>query len=546
MEVCKRGEELTRDLFISEQDIRNVVGRLAIETYKRDNNDAKFVRMWVQENPFLVFYYKESCVHVHGAITRENIPFTIGIQTSWQRDMMLKHGHKKTVSIDATFATNENKVCAQLDSCITMLQTTSPNYQSIICYMWFLQFPLYTLMVFYDWLNGVPVAYIITSSSKQPDLEPWMKALAKNLCSVQGDWMPNAFITNCAHAEIGGLQSVWPGVKVFICLWHVRRAWLKQAVAKINDHAIRGAMLKGLGRIMYDTQCPQGDEMGPWAIRQLTALMECFPVVSNFWAYFNKQWADKTHMWVVGHRNLPYAGQDTNAAIESYHSNLQATLRASKGRAHGRRLDWVIYKLTGEILSHYWYQSMRKQNGFVPNLKQEQFVINAVVKARKIPDSCVTLPIADDGPALVTSSNNPSTLYSMYSPDCEWGCCDCAWALKGNICKHQIKVLMILHPSLAEGTITRYCGSLAGTDEGGRGNMLDPVVHFPHDCGDTGPLCSATPLSRPRGSQLVTQSGEDMEKQARNLTEEFMDVATGDRFLLQHLVADLQIVRGKQ
>lgn len=28
-------------------------------------------------------------------------------------------------------------------------------------------FPLYTLMVFYDWLNGVPMAYIITFSSKQ-------------------------------------------------------------------------------------------------------------------------------------------------------------------------------------------------------------------------------------------------------------------------------------------------------------------------------------------------------------------------------------------
>ena len=401
-------------------------------------------------------------------------------------------------------------------------------------------------MVFDDWLNGVPVAYIITSSSKQPDLEPWMKALAKKLAKVQGDWMPNAFITDCAQAEIGGLQSVWPGVKVFLCLWHVRRAWLKQAVAKIQDHAIRAGVLKGLGRIMYDTNCPEGDEMGPWAIRQLNALMDSFPIVSNFWSYFNKQWGDKTHMWVVGHRNLPYAGQDTNAAIESYHSNLKATLRASKGRAHGRRLDWVIYELTEEILSHYWYQAMRKQNGFVPNLKQEQFVINAVLKAREIPDSCVTLPIADDGPALVTSMNNPTKLYSVYSPDCEWGCCDCFWALKGNICKHQIKVLMILHPSLAEGTITRYCGSLAGTAEGGRGNMLDPVVHFPGEESDTGPLCPTPTPRRASGSQRVTQSREDMEKQARNLTEEFMDAATGDKFLLQHLVADLHVVRGKQ
>jgi hypothetical protein len=120
------------------------------------------------------------------------------------------------------------------------------------------------------------------------------------------------------------------------------------------------------------------------------------------------------------------------------------------------------------------------------------------------------------------------------------------WALKGNICKHQIKVLMMLHPSLAEGTITRYCGSLAGTTEGGRGNMLDPVVHFPDACYDTG---SAVPTSTPilaSGSQRVQPSHEDIENHVRNLTSEFMDAATGDTFLLKHLLADLHVVRGKQ
>ena len=251
-------------------------------------------------------------------------------------------------------------------------------------------------------------------------------------------------------------------------------------------------------------------------------------------------------MWVVGHRNLPYAGHDTNAAIESYHSNLKATLRASKGRAHGRRLDWVIYEQTEEILSHYWYQTMRKQHGFVPNFKQEQFVINAVLKAREIPDSCVTLPIADGGPALVTSKSDASKVNAVYNPDCEWGCCDCFWALKGNICKHQIKVLQMVHPSLAEGTITRYCGSLAGRVEGGRGNMLDPIEHFPNDSGDTTTPTPTPTALRPRGSQCQTPSGGDMEKHIRNLAAEFVEAATGDTFLLKHLLADFHVVRGKQ
>jgi hypothetical protein len=38
--------------------------------------------------------------------------------------------------------------------------------------IWYMQFPLYTLMVLNDWKNGVLVAYIMTSSSMQLDLEP--------------------------------------------------------------------------------------------------------------------------------------------------------------------------------------------------------------------------------------------------------------------------------------------------------------------------------------------------------------------------------------
>ena len=99
-------------------------------------------------------------------------------------------------------------------------------------------------------------------------------------------------------------------------------------------------------------------------------------------------------------------------------------------------MSFGLGDMTEEILFHYWYQAMMKQHGFVPDLKQEQFVINAVLKAKEILDSCVILPIANDGLTLVTSKSNATKLYTMYNPDCEWGCCDWMWPLKGNICKH--------------------------------------------------------------------------------------------------------------
>ncbi len=45
-----------------------------------------------------------------GGFIGQNIPFTLDIQTPWQREMMIEHGHQRGVAIDATFGTNEKKV----------------------------------------------------------------------------------------------------------------------------------------------------------------------------------------------------------------------------------------------------------------------------------------------------------------------------------------------------------------------------------------------------------------------------------------------------
>ena len=62
-------------------------------------------------------------------------------------------------------------------------------------------------------------------------------------------------------------------------------------------------------------------------------------------------------------------GRTQMPQLKATNLTFKATLSASKGRVHGRRLDWIIYELTEEILSHFWYQAMRKQHGFVSNLK---------------------------------------------------------------------------------------------------------------------------------------------------------------------------------
>jgi hypothetical protein len=112
------GKGITRDLLITPKDIRNIARKLAKETYMLHPNDAQSVRMWVQKNPDKIFHYTEtdlaSHIQVDGQLNGANMPFTIGIQAQWQREVMAKYGHNGGVSIDATFGTNDKKVCSLL------------------------------------------------------------------------------------------------------------------------------------------------------------------------------------------------------------------------------------------------------------------------------------------------------------------------------------------------------------------------------------------------------------------------------------------------
>jgi hypothetical protein len=43
----------------------------------------------VQQNKNSMFYYQETKVEVDGGLVGQNMPFTLGIQKPWQREMMI-------------------------------------------------------------------------------------------------------------------------------------------------------------------------------------------------------------------------------------------------------------------------------------------------------------------------------------------------------------------------------------------------------------------------------------------------------------------------
>ena len=109
--------------------------------------------------------------------------------------------------------------------------------------------------------------------------------------------------------------------------------------------------------------------------------------IGNCVKYMNEVWRAKIPMWCVGARWIPHAWHNTNTAIESYHCNLKSVLNSSKERFVDRRIDWLIYHLTGDVLTHYWYSAQCKAYGFILNKKQEGIVLSAIIRANNIPDT---------------------------------------------------------------------------------------------------------------------------------------------------------------
>ena len=92
---------------------------------------------------------------------------------------------------------------------------------------------------------------------------------------------------------------------------------------------------------------------------------------------------------MVGLRRLPHANQDTNNNIESYHGVLKRWLSEFTRGASGRRLDWLVWRLTISIASHYIYIEETELRRLHSNKKIEAIVRKGIEKARNIPNDDV-------------------------------------------------------------------------------------------------------------------------------------------------------------
>jgi hypothetical protein len=109
----------------------------------------------------------------------------------------------------------------------------------------------------------------------------------------------------------------------------------------------------------------------------------------------------------------------------------------------GRRLDWLVFRLLNQVTSDYLHALNSKAAGFTFSNKLAKQARESALKSLNISDANVRLPTADRvglASSAVVKSSNGTSEYTITSPGTPDASCDCAWAKRGNYCKHLMKV----------------------------------------------------------------------------------------------------------
>jgi hypothetical protein len=111
----------------------------------------------------------------------------------------------------------------------------------------------------------------------------------------------------------------------------------------------------------------------------------------------------------------------------------------------------------------------------------EAIITQSVEKVALIPLTHVYQPTFEsDGAWGVRSQRLPNVIYALKFPFIEIFCCTCEWALRGNMCKHQIVVIFTC-TNISQEYIIHYYGTWYGSHCGGLDHMFANPRHIPDD-----------------------------------------------------------------
>ncbi|KAL3693904.1 hypothetical protein R1sor_007555 [Riccia sorocarpa] len=254
-----------------------------------------------------------------------------------------------------------------------------------------LQFQLFTVVAYDAFQNGIPCLWILMERHEATDLITVLRKVKNRLNAYRletlksrEDWRPNCFLVDDAKEENLALRDVFPEVPVNLCLWYVRRAWLKKLHSTVKDPFQKAEMNRALGNIMYCSQ-----EEDPWVLSE--QFMVKWKDETSFMQYYEKIWHSRIERWAKGFRSYAHGNQDSQGSIERWHATLKQYLRGSRKEKSSRRVVWLITQLTDSFEPFYYCTSELKRQGHIRNRIVTKHVKAAIRLARDIPD-CNVIP----------------------------------------------------------------------------------------------------------------------------------------------------------
>eukprot|EP01018_Ginkgo_biloba_P033865 Gb_14367 [translate_table: standard] len=158
-------------------------------------------------------------------------------------------------------------------------------------------------------------------------------------------------MTDDVAAEIKALRRVF-NCDVLLCLWHVRRAWLKHVRSKASKETNHD-MFKDLGNIMHACKDDHDVRQAIDKICKYHIIIEYIVYIIITYIIFIMLWVYFVDMWAKAYRTTRHANQETNNAIESYHGYIKHTYLCHQKNMSNRWLDWLLWMLLTKIEDHY-------------------------------------------------------------------------------------------------------------------------------------------------------------------------------------------------
>jgi hypothetical protein len=96
---------------------------------------------------------------------------------------------------------------------------------------------LFSLLVFDDWRNGIPVAWVLTSRMTEEDLVMWLEPLRRHLQQYREDFLSLCFIVDDAYYQRNTIKRAWPEdeVPIYLCSFHVLKNWNNHIWTKLPN-----------------------------------------------------------------------------------------------------------------------------------------------------------------------------------------------------------------------------------------------------------------------------------------------------------------------